>query len=138
MFCTKEDLIDNAYEGILDTLADNSDSFLLTNIAKGIEEVESGINQKYQTEEMWKKTGDERNILILSLVCDIAVYHAYKRAEEIPVSVREAYDYARDTIKDIRNGNISLRSVALISDAEQDPDQPSNDEIVGGGISNRY
>jgi len=133
MFLNENDLGSSIYSEVLAAISRDDQTFIDSNIGRAIEEVDGYLNQKYDTEVLWAQTGAGRNKTVLGLCVDVALYHIHSVTEETPVIIRERYDYAKSALKDIRRGDIRLTGIPLISDLGG-----SDNEIIGGTISNRY
>jgi phage gp36-like protein len=133
MFIEEEDLGKSIYSEVLGAIARENPNHNNENIALAIDEADSYLNTRYNTETLWAQTAADRNALIKNAVIDIALYHIHAVLEEVPVIRRERYDYAKTTLKDIRKGEIVLHDIPKLSVSE-----PENTEIKYGGISKRY
>ncbi len=53
MFIEKEDLGQSIYTEVLDAISRTDQTFIDSNIARAIQEVDLYLNVKYNTEELW-------------------------------------------------------------------------------------
>jgi phage gp36-like protein len=77
--------------------------------ATAIEEVASYLSSRYDVEQIFNKTGNDRNKLIVLFCMDIALYHLHARIDpiQIPDIRRERYKNAIETLKMIAAGQIN-------------------------------
>lgn len=134
MFLQESDLTQQIYNETLNAITREDPIFISTNIARAISEIDSYLNQKYNVAFMWAQEAEDRDPLVLGLAIDVTLYHMYAVTEEIPVIIRERYDYAKTTLRDIMKGLMKLSSVPLLSD----DNDTANDQVQGGGINTRW
>ncbi len=134
MFIEKADLGQSIYSEILDAISRQDQTFIDSNIGRAIEEVDGYLNQKYDTSVLWLQVGEARNKTIKGLCVDVSLYHIHSVTEETPVIIRERYDYAKQMLKDIRDGKIKLTGVPLLSENIETPEL----EVLTGSLSKRY
>ncbi|BDD10878.1 hypothetical protein FUAX_33100 [Fulvitalea axinellae] len=134
MYITETDLQQHRYPELIDAVSRDDPNFVLANIGRAEREADGYLNQKYDTAELWAQTGEDRDPIVKGLVIDLTLYHIYSVAEEVPIIIRERYDYAKTALKEIRKGETLLTGVPLLADKERDPDP----QILYGHRSNRY
>ncbi|WP_053405164.1 phage protein Gp36 family protein [Persicobacter sp. CCB-QB2] len=134
MFLEEADLKQGVYIEILNALSREDETFVSQNISRAIAEIDGYLNQKYDTSELWAQTGDDRNGIIKGLSIDVSLYHIYSVTEEIPDKIKERYKWAKETLKDIRDGLMKL-DIPLWSEKEE-PDKQA--DFFTGGLNNRY
>jgi phage gp36-like protein len=134
MFITEVDLKGKIYDEELDAVTRKEPTAINDNINLAIEEVDTYLNQRYDTSEIWVKRGNERHNFIKHLCVDIALYHIHSILSDVPVIRRERYDYAVSKLKEIRKGETKLPGVPLVKDEPEEKDQ----DILHGGIDTRY
>lgn len=133
MFIEDSDLGNSIYSEVLQAITRNIPNFINEKITLAIDEADSYLNTRYNTETLWSQTGTDRNPLIKNAVIDIALYHIHAVLKEVPVIRRERYDYAKTTLKDIRKGDLVLHDIPRLTNEDQE-----DNEIKYGGINNRY
>ena len=126
MFLTEEDYV---------TVADQERS-ILYNSSKShslrektaIEEVSTYLRGKYDVLAIFAATADARNHLIVTITCDVSLYHlASWLPGKMGLEIRiERYDRAIAQLRDIAKGNITPDLPLLTDD---------NGQSTGGSIS---
>ncbi len=134
MFLEEADLGQSIYDEILQAISRQDPLFIEGNISDAIADVDSYINQKYDTEQLWLQVGEDRNRTILKICRDIALYNIHSVLEEVPIIRRERNDNALQLLKGIRDGENKLTGIALLSETEETTDN----EITSGANSQRY
>lgn len=92
------------------------------------QEIESYLNQRYQVPQIFNKTGNSRNALIVMYMIDVALYHMHSRVtpRNIPQIRIDRYDSAIAWLKMVSKGAIT-------------PDLPRlTDEEGEGKLRSRY
>ncbi len=135
MFIEESDLSQGVYVEILSALSREDANFVAQNISRAIAEVDGYLNQKYDTTDLWQQTGDDRNNIIKGLCIDVALYHIYSVTEMIPEKIKERYNWAKETLKDIREGLMKL-DIPLWSEKEEE--EGGQADFFAGGLNNRY
>lgn len=75
---------------------------------EAIEEISGYLRPKYDTEEVFSATGDQRNHLIVMYTCDIALYHmAASSPQKMGMEIRkERYERAIKWLEGVQAGKI--------------------------------
>ncbi|MCT4647579.1 MAG: DUF1320 domain-containing protein [Carboxylicivirga sp.] len=134
MFLEEADLGQSIYDEILQAISRQDPLFIEGHISDAIADVDSYINQKYDTSQLWLQSGEERNRSILKICRDMALYNIHSVLEEVPVIRRERNDNALQLLRGIRDGKNYLAGVPLLSEQEESTDN----EITSGSNSRRY
>lgn len=136
MFLKFEDLLTGSYSEMLTALSRNDLSFIEIKMANAIQKINSFISSKYNTPILWAQQNEERNSLILSIAVDITIYDIHSVVnDDVPIIIRERYEYALQLLKDIRNGKNIIPDLPLLG---SDLNNGISQETIGGGISTRY
>lgn len=95
-----------------------------------IEEVNSFLHKKFETEKIYEKTGDERNETIVKLLVNITAWYFYSKldSDQVPEVRQLRYAESIKELEQIANGIKYLdcekkqtnRIVDIISDPKQD------------------
>lgn len=134
MFIEETDLGQSIYTEILAAISRQDQTFIDSNIGRAISEVDGYLNQKYDVEVLWAQTGDDRNKTIKGLCVDVALYHIHSVTEETPGIIRERYDFAKEMLRDIRDGKIRVTGIPLFIEDEVE----ANDQYLTGNNSKRH
>ena len=116
-FVTRTDLNLDMHAEIIDNVTRQDSAKVDSDIETAIAEVDSYLNQKYDTTELWQQTGDNRNKLIKHLVIHVALWHICSLLDEIPPSVVDNYEHAEKLLDKIANGKIGI-NLPLLTDEE--------------------
>lgn len=108
MFINLEDfrmVIDGA---ALKTVAQASPENIESAVTVAVEEVSGYLRPVYDTVEIFSRTGDARNRLIVAYTADIALYHlAASLPQKMGVEIRrERYDRAMRWLEGVQSGRI--------------------------------
>ncbi|WP_053404986.1 phage protein Gp36 family protein [Persicobacter sp. CCB-QB2] len=134
MFIEEKDLSQGVYADILQNVSRQDPTYIEQNIARAIAEVDGYMNQKYDTSELWTQTGDERNGIIKGLCIDVSLYHIFSVTEKIKQDIVDRYKWAKEALKEIREGLLKLDLPLWSEKAE--PDKQA--DFFAGGLNNRY
>jgi phage gp36-like protein len=128
MFLTEEDYRIVADERTIDTIQQFEESIRLRAEKTAIEEVSTYLRGKYDVAAIFEATGDDRNHLIVTLTCDVNLYHlASWLPGKMGLEIRiERYDRAIAQLRDIAKGN-TTPDLPLLTD--------DNGQSTGGSIS---
>ena len=97
MYLTKSDLEKRAYPEILAVLARN-DSVVETAIQEAVEEVRTYLTARYDMQAEFAKSGVSRNVMVVKLVRDIAIWNIYTGSNPVNMSETRESNY-NSTIK---------------------------------------
>lgn len=89
---------------------------------EAIEEVAGYLRPKYDTDAIFKATGNERNHLIVMQTCDIALYHMTASApQKMGMEIRkERYERAVKWLEGVQAGKI-VPDLPLATDEQGNP-----------------
>lgn len=120
------------YPEVVDAISREDTLKVDESIETAISEVDSYLNQKYDTESLWAQTGTARNKMIKHVTIHLALWHLCSPLDEIPASVDDNYKHAEKILDKISSGKIGL-SLPILKDSE-------NNELFirRGNSSKRY
>lgn len=144
MFLNKQDLGSSIYGYQIDQITQQNDDLVLNAIAAAIDEVKSyltGNNQRewidgrvvYDTEEIFKQTGAERNPLILAHTKTIAKWWLIElcNADVIYEHAKERYELSIDWLNKLANGEVTLSTLPVLSESTTDDENQKEPFRVG-------
>lgn len=108
------------YAEIIDNVTRADSSKVDNDIETAIAEVDSYLNQKYDTTALWNQTGGDRNKLIKHLTVHVALWHICSLLDEIPPAVTDNYEHAEKLLDKIANGKIGINLPLLTDDEGED------------------
>jgi len=97
MYLSIDDIKQGIYAEILNVLTREEEN-VNTAIKEAMAEVRAYLSARYDMIEEYSKTGNERNIMVLKVVRDIAIYNCYKLSNPVNMPERRVQSY-HDTIK---------------------------------------
>lgn len=107
-FITKSDLNLNMYREVVDAITREDDLKIDEAIETAISEVDSHLNQKYDTAPLWAQTGTARNKMLKHVTIHLALWHMCSPLDEIPAAVADNYKHAEKILNKISTGQIGL------------------------------
>ncbi len=125
-FLTEADLHTAIYPNLLEVIKQEDETIVVFGIDAALEEAESELRERYNTEEIFNKTGNERNKLLLMICRDIAVFNI------IGIS-NPGVDYEDKS----NRAEIARKWLESVRNGETKPNLPqrSENEITPGKIS---
>ena len=134
MFLQPEDLKNNIYDYQVDQITESDDSIVIEALQVAEEEcrsfLEANVNIKqnqdgrfiYDVENIFNKTGADRNALIVRYCITIAKWYIVElcNADIIMEQAKERYDRVIGKLKDLANGTTTLGSLP-VKHLEDDP-----------------
>lgn len=116
-------------DDVLQAVMDNDKTIVLDVELMAQAEIESYLNQRYNVAEIFNKTGNVRNPLILMYMIDIVLYHIHARINPkfIPDIRKDRYDIALSWLDKVAKGVLNPDLPRLVD---------SNNETVG--FASRY
>ena len=119
MFITKTDITRSGIHAeVLDALIRNADETIDDIISFSIDEMAGYLDARYDTNDIFSKTGNYRNGTLLQKGIDIALYHIHCKGNPnvIPDIRVKRYDDAIDWLKGIQKGNINPPGLTIQED----------------------
>lgn len=125
-FITTTDLLSAIYQEQLDAITREDDALPQFGIDAAEEEMKGYLSPKYNVDNIFAKTGDERNKLLVVLARDMAVYHIITLANPgIDYESKKArYERAVEWLKQVQSGKVNPPSLDIADAAEE------NNEIL--------
>ena len=107
MYTTKEELKTHMNVASIDAITNGDDTIAQAAIDGGISEAK-GYLSKFDTTSIFSATGDSRNILLLTFVKDIAVWHLMVLSNyQADVEFRKTrYERAISWLKSVQKGDV--------------------------------
>jgi phage gp36-like protein len=116
-------------DDVLQAVMDNDKTIVLEVEQMAQSEIESYLNQRYDVANIFNKTANNRNPLILMYMIDIVLYHIHARINPkfIPDIRKDRYDVAISWLIKVARGELN-------------PDLPKidNSETSLAGLGNRW
>lgn len=96
-------------DDVLQAVMDNDKSIILEVEQMAQAEMESYLNQRYDVANIFNKTGNSRQPLILMYMIDIVLYHVHARINPkfIPDIRKDRYDIAISWLNKVARGDIN-------------------------------
>lgn len=118
MFLEKSDLKTKLAEYQIEAITEGDDSIVNNAIMAGIEEVRSYLLGRYDVEQIFSKTGDERNKLLLEYTKDCAIWHliSSSHSDIIYENVMTRYDRAIQFLSKAQAGKVTIDLPAAMND----------------------
>lgn len=142
MFITREDLDNSLYEYIIDAiiqLYEGNEPKAQGRIDYGIRTAESTLKSKlgslWNLDDLFAKTGDEREPVLVDACANIALYIIADVLEEMPVTIANPYDRTMEWIKEVQDSDATIPGATRPVDP--DTGQPDN-YIKHGDIDRIY
>lgn len=84
-----------------------SSAKLVTSENKAIAQIRQRIGKRYNCDTIFGATGEDRDMWIVTIVIDIALYHLYSQTgnKDVPQHRGDRYADAIDWLKDVGNGD---------------------------------
>lgn len=120
-FIKIEDYDASIHREILDALVREDNSVIEICEDRAIEEMRSYLSRRYDSDAVFSASGDKRNALVLMMAIDIAVYHIFCLANPLKLSQmrKDRYERAREWLKQVAAGEISVEIPRLPDDIQQ-------------------
>jgi phage gp36-like protein len=108
-FITKEDFGTTIRERYLDAITEFDDDILESATNTAIEEIKSYLTNRYDIDEIFNKTGNDRSLIVLMYVKDMTIYHLHSliNPRKIPEHRITRYEQALDWLNKVNNGIIN-------------------------------
>lgn len=115
-YLTIQDLHKGIHRETLSVITRNEDNALQA-IAEAQAEVESYLTARYDIRSEWDKTGDNRCVMVVKLVRDIAIYNCYNISNPVnmPDSRRDAYKDAIAFLKEVQAERASIDGLTRLT-----------------------
>ena len=123
IFIEVEELKVRKVQSLIDSISDDTNSFVDSLERMAIEEVSSYLTNLYDTEFTFNRTGTQRNYLIVRTVLDFMIYFLYERvnSNEMPESIKDRYKENKEYLTKVSEGKIVLNLPKLDPTADAQP-----------------
>ena len=120
-FIELEDFPASIHSDIRDALTKGNDQVITDNVDRTIDEMKAYLNGRYDTVNIFNKTGEERNKYILRLALTITVYYIFlvHNPRKMTQTIVSEFERALETLEDIKLGNLNPEGLPL--PVEDDP-----------------
>lgn len=105
-FVTDDDLRAVIRDQILNNLVDQDNTLKQLAISEAISKVKMYLRTRYDVEGIFEAEGEERNMMVVALVRDMALFYMSKRQNPraVPEHIKDVHDEAIRVLVDIQNG----------------------------------
>jgi len=119
MYLDQTDLEKGLYPEILNVLTRSNPDNISNAISEAIAEVNSYLGVRYNMQAEWNKSGSSRNVLVVKMVRDIALYNCYNISNPVnmPESSVQKYKDTISFLKDVQAERAQLDGLTRLSDA---------------------
>ncbi|MDX9703919.1 MAG: DUF1320 family protein [Candidatus Auribacterota bacterium] len=118
-FITKDDLGQDIYDEILNGVTRADDSKIQTACNEAQAEIDGYICARYDSGDLFAKTGDGRNKTILAIARTIAIYKLNKVCNTMTELRRIDYEDAIKTLDKIQSGKFILSGAKLTGQTDE-------------------
>ncbi len=113
-FITKDDLGQDIYGEILTGVTRGDDDKIVDACSEAKDEINGYICARYDSADLFEKTGSSRNKTILSIARTIAIYKLHKVCNTMTELRRIDYEDAVKTLEKIQSGKFILEGAKLV------------------------
>ncbi|MBN2814968.1 MAG: DUF1320 family protein [Bacteroidales bacterium] len=131
-FITKTDLSQDIYSEILTGLTRANDAKIATACNEAQAEINGYVCARYDSEDLFGKTAEERNLTILAIARTIAIYKLHKVCNKMNELVRVEYEDAIALLMRIQKGQFILEGAKLFG--QTDIETPTSQITRTGNI----
>ncbi len=126
-FIEKADFPATIHTEILNALTQGQDAVIDENVKRTIDEISAYLNGRYDTVNIFNKTGNARSMYVVRIAVTISTYYIFLAHNPRRMTEAMKYEFERaiDTLEKIQAGKIS--PVGLPTPAESDPPATSGD-----------
>lgn len=120
-FLNKIDYKDAIRESLLDDITEIDDEIIDMCEARAIGFIESYLNNRYDTVNIFNKTGNDRNPFILGITKDVTIFymHRLNNWRKIPAARIEAYAEAKEWLQKVNGLQVNPRDLPLMEDGSK-------------------
>lgn len=121
-FIQKEDYEAIIRDNRLDAVISMEDNKLDKAELRAIEFMRSYLSSRFDTEEIFNKTGTDRNPVIVGFCVDISLYYLHRliNPRKIPEHRKEAYDDAKEWLQSVSKGMVNPVGLPVPEEGEKD------------------
>ena len=117
-FITKTDLDQDIYNEILSGITRANDAKVSTACAEAQAEINGYLCARYDSTDLFSKTGDNRNKTILAIARTIVIYKLHKVCNSMPELIRLEYEDTIKLLDKIQSGKFILEGAKLVGQTE--------------------
>lgn len=131
-FIAKSDYAEHINNNVLDAITQTTDSKLDEAETRAIELMKGYLSARYLVDEIFNKTGSNRNPVIVMYAIDLALYfiHSLINFRKIPDYRKERYNAAVEWLEKVNAGEINPPGLPV-------PDTGDKDYILYGSNTKR-
>lgn len=118
MFITKTDLGQDIYSEILTGVTRANDQNIATACSEAISEINGYLCGRYDTTDLFGKTGTDRNLTVMALARTIVIYKLHKVCNTMSDPRRIDYEDAVSLLGKIQSGKFILEGAKLAGETE--------------------
>lgn len=102
-FVEKDDFAGHIRENILDDLTNVDDDIILKQSNRAINFMSGFLNNRYDVENIFNKTGNDRDTVVLGYCIDITIYYMHRlmNYRKVPRDRADAYNEAKQWLEDV-------------------------------------
>jgi hypothetical protein len=102
-FVEKDDFNGHIRENILDDLTNVDDDIILKQSNRAINFMSGFLNNRYDVENIFNKTGNDRDTVVLGYCIDITIYYMHRlmNYRKVPRDRADAYNEAKQWLEDV-------------------------------------
>jgi len=118
MYLSIDDIKQGIYTEILNVLT-REEKNVTTAIQEAMAEVRAYLSARYDMDEEYAKTSGERNVMVLKVVRDIAIYNCYHLSNPVNMPDSRVQNY-HDTIKllkDFQSEKTAIQGLSRLQDS---------------------
>lgn len=136
-YITKDDLIKDAHERLIDESGGNEAGMLDKIEASQIGIIKSYLGSRYNVEAIFDEDSPIENEVLKSILVRMVLYRLFKRnaARKVPTDSKEDYDAAMKELTDISTGKIKLEGLPVAVDGSG---QPVSNTLWGNNTNENF
>lgn len=121
IYLTKDDLITDAFERLIDESSNDHTGILDEQEARVVAMVKSILSSKYDVAKIFDAVNPIRNEVLISIISRIVIYKIIRRnaARKVPTDYKEDYDEAVKDLEKIATGRIVLNDLPSPTEDDQ-------------------
>ena len=121
-FIDKTDYADVINQNILDDITEVDDTKIDTAEGRAIAFMKSYLNNRYDAENIFNKTGSNRDDVILGFAKDITLYYLHRiiNPRKVPSNRAEAYKEAKEWLMGVSDCTINPVGLPVIAGGQKD------------------
>lgn len=119
-FISLQDYDASIHREILESLIREDETIIEIIEDRAITEMRGYLSSRYDCDDMFSKSGNDRNQLVLMLSLDITIYHIFclHNPQKLSTMRRDRYERAIDYLKYIARGKANIDGAKLLSPEE--------------------